>query len=87
MTNTHNKSLAPHSFDQLHEIWNKFMINEFDIWRRFHEYWLDDCTILSSNSVSYRLKTRQSDILLIRYEDLLFQKEVKLSNFLTIIDN
>ena len=77
MTNTHNKSLSPNAFNTLKEVWKAFMINEIKIWREFYSYWLSDAHIISTTEVSAIAHTKQSEILVIRYEDLLLHKEVK----------
>lgn len=76
MTNTHDKSLSPDSFKDLQHIWESFMINEITIWQQFYNYWLSGARVISSTDWSVVVNTKQSEILVIRYEDLLLHKEV-----------
>lgn len=76
MTNTHDKSLAPAAFKELQHIWESFLINEITIWQQFHKYWLSHARVISSTEWSTVVSTKQSEILVIRYEDLLLHKQV-----------
>jgi hypothetical protein len=76
MTNTHDKSLSPKAFKKLQHVWEPFMINEIKIWRQFYEYWLSGARVVSSTEWSAVVSSKQSEILVIRYEDLLLHKEV-----------
>jgi len=60
-TNTHDKRLTQASFETLKEIWKDFVPSEGRIWKHFHEYWIS--------------KANQLPILVVRYEDLLRNKE------------
>ena len=49
-------------FASLKELWSQFVENEVKTWNEFHVFWLN--------------KRREIPILMVRYEDLLREKEV-----------
>lgn len=77
MTNTHDKSLSPEAFKELQHIWEAFIINEIKIWQQFYRYWLSDARVISSTEWSTVVSSKQSEMIVIRYEDLLLHKEVR----------
>jgi hypothetical protein len=76
MTNTHDKSLSSDAFKDLQHIWEAFMLNEIKIWEQFYSYWLSGARVVSSTEWGSVVSTKQSEMLVIRYEDLLLHKEV-----------
>jgi hypothetical protein len=60
MTNTHHKTLAPQAFRSLQQLWGEFIENEARVWARYHDFWVREANV---------------PLLLVRYEDLLLQKE------------
>jgi len=70
-TNTHDKRLTPASFETLKEIWKDFVPSEGIIWKYFHEYWIS--------------KANQLPILVVRYEDLLRNKDEAMETILNFL--
>jgi len=62
MTNTHDKALARDVFMSLKDTWSKFVANEANTWVEFHRFWMR--------------KRFECPVLIIRYEDLMLDKEV-----------
>ena len=79
MTNTHNKSLSSSAFDKLRPIWDEFVIHEIEVWKKFHEYWLQDICLLSNTEGNCVVKTKRAKTLVIRYEDLLLNENVRMT--------
>jgi len=79
MTNTHDKSLSPSAFNSLDAVWDDFIINEIKIWKQFYLYWLQGGSIVSASEFGTVVTSKQSELLVIRYEDLLLRKEGVLS--------
>jgi hypothetical protein len=77
MTNTHDKSLSPSAFQDLRSIWEEFVFNEIKIWKLFYSYWLDEGRVISSTEWGSVVESKQSEILVVRYEDLLLHKQVR----------
>lgn len=53
------------------------MINEIKIWQQFHAYWLSGARVVSQTNWGSVVTTNQTQLLVIRYEDLLLHKEVQ----------
>merc|ERR1711991_248340 len=65
LTNTHNKSLADrvrHS-SEISVLFHDFLFNEIEVWRDFHQYWINEAKRLGF------------PLLIIRFEDLLHQSQ------------
>ncbi len=54
MTGTHTKSLTPEIREKTASVFDEYVMKELTVWKRFHEYWLN----------------QDVPLLLIRYEDL-----------------
>jgi hypothetical protein len=62
-------------------MWNKFIVNEAEIWKAFHNFWIERLGILPIMIVRYEDLLRDETVselivLLVKYDNLISRRDV-----------
>ncbi len=73
ITSTHTDSIEDEEYVKFHDLWESFVRDEMEIWKQFHAHWLS------------KTVTDNIDLLLVRYEDLVYNKRETYKRIATFI--